>query len=42
VSFIASNNSLKLTRRAGPGLWLALPAGKVQNPGGLACFRRAA
>jgi hypothetical protein len=36
------NNSLKLTRRAGPYVLLALPSVVPHNPGRSARFRRAA
>ncbi len=40
--FALPNNSLKLTRRAGPSGMLVLPADEAHNPGETACFRRAA
>jgi hypothetical protein len=42
VSLVPPNNSLKLTRRAGPSGLLVLPAGQAENPASLARFRRAA
>ena len=42
MNFMAANNSLKLTRRAGPSWMLVLPARVSWSPAKLARFRRAA
>jgi len=42
ADFLPPNNSLKLTRRAGPSGPLGLPAVMPQSPSNVARFRRAA